>query len=165
MTTKETVVETKTKSVDESVLALSAKIEEGVKLDKKLGTGEQTSELFDENLPEGLTTEHVKSLTNYSTTFVAAGTHAFGKLAVEAMKGNKTLKEANISIRMAGKDTLDINVLRSKEYSNPLVKDSEPVTKYGVVTAKYEVHAGANRAQLKVVRNTIAELAMAHLSK
>ena len=147
------------------VLALAAKIEASTKVDKKTGVSPDNDTAYAECLPENLTMETVTNVHDYDTTFVAAGTYVAGKLWIDAMKGNKSLEEGTTKFNMAGKNALEVNVQRSKSFQNPLVKDSEPVTKFGVVTAKYEVHAGANKAQLKVVRNEIAELAMAHLSK
>lgn len=152
-------------NIKEDVLALSAKIEAGIAVDKKTGAGIENGNLYNDNLPEGLTTDTVKQVHDYNTTFVAAGTLAFGNLAATAMKSNKSLEEANISIKMGVKDKLEINMLRSKEYTNPLVENSDPVTKYGVVKANYQIQAGANKGQLKAVRNHLAELSMEYLSK
>lgn len=154
-------------ALKQEVLDLSKKIAEGITLDKKTGHGEAADGLYESNLPEGLTVEAVKAVSDYNTTFVAAGTHAFGTLAVEAMKGSKSLTEATVQIKMFGKDTLGVSVQRSKDYNNSLAKEGEPktITKHGVITTTYDVVAGNNRGQLKAARNEIAALASEFLSK
>lgn len=154
-------------AVKQEVLDLSKKIAEGLTLDKKTGQGEAADDIYTANLPEGLAVETVKAVSDYNTTFVAAGTHAFGNLAIEAMKSTKGLSEANVQIKMFGKDTLGVSVQRTKEYKNPLAKEGESgtITKHGVISTTYDVVAGANRGQLKVVRNEMASVAAEFLSK
>lgn len=159
--------QTSKSAIKQEVLDLSKKIAEGITLDTKTGHAEAADGIYEANLPEGLTTETVKAVGDYNTTFVAAGTHAFGTLAVEAMKSTKSLNEATVQIKMHGKDTLGVSVQRSKEYNNALAKEGEPktVTKHGVITTTYDVVAGNNRGQLKAARNEIAALASEYLSK
>lgn len=150
--------------LNEQVLALSAKLEVGMDLDAKTGVGTEKGNLYNENLPADLTPEVVKSVTNYNTTFVAAGTHAFGKLAVEAMKGNSGLDVATMEIKMGDRDKLSVSTKRVETKTDHLHGGGE-VTKYGVTTTGYEVRAGKNAGQLKVARSLIGDLATAALSK
>lgn len=142
----------------EDVLELATKIEAGLTMDKKSGVATASEDLYEQNLPEDLTMEEVKKVSDYNTTFVAAGTYAFGKLSVDAMSGNKGLEKTTGEIKMGVKDTLSFSMDRRKEYVNHLTGGDKTV-KFGVVTSAYEVRAGKNAGQLKVARTMIAELA------
>jgi len=141
---------------------LSCKLKGGMKLDKSTGLGEATSSLYEDNLPESLTPEILKEVSDYNTTFIAAGAHAFGELAVEAMSGNKKLERATIDIPMAGKDSIGYSVERHRSYPNHL-GNGEPTEKFGIVTSNYQVQAGHNAGQLKKARLIIGELALEQL--
>lgn len=161
------VTEKETKPhLNEHVLALAASIEKQMELDAKTGVGKVSGDLYHDNLPEELTKETVQSVDKYNTSFVAAGTYAFGQIAVKAMKGHKDLSSANIEIPMGATNKLSIDVARSKEFSNHLAgSGSDTVTKYGSVTVNYEVRAGRNGGQLKTARAMVSELATAALKK
>lgn len=164
MSSKDTKETTTGPQLKENVLALSKKIEAGLTIDKKTGVGSESVDLYEQNLPEGVTMQQVTDVSDYNTTFIAASTHAFGKIAVEAMQSNKKLDSATAEIKMGVKDTLSINVDRSKTYTAQLGdKKGEPITKMGVVTTAYDVRAGKNGGQLKVARALIAQMAADHL--
>jgi len=155
-------------TISQEVLDMSKKIAESLTIDKKTGHGEAADGIYEANLPETLTVETVKAVTDYNTTFVAAGTHAFGTIAIEAMKSSKNLTEANVKIKMFDKDVLGVSIERSKDYNNALAKEGQPktVTKFGVVQTVYDVNAGGNKSgQLKLVRKEIAAMASEFLSK
>lgn len=160
---KETTTTTKT-ALKDDVLALATKLEKGMTVEKKTGAGSTgDADLYHDNLPESLTPEVVKAVGDYNANFIAAGAYAFGKLAVDAMKGNKSLEQASIEVKMGGRDTVAYTVDRHTSHANHL-GGGEPVEKYGVVTAKYSARAGKGSAgQLKVARNLIGELAMEKL--
>ena len=162
---KDTPVEVKVSKIKPEVLELAAKIEASTTVDKKTGLSPDNLTAYNENIPEHLSVETVTDVHNYDDLFITAGTYVADKLWIDAMKGNKSLQEGTTKFAMAGKNTLEVNVQRSKSFANPLVKDSEPVVKYGVNTVKYDVQGVANRGQMKVIRNEMAEYAMAHLSK
>ena len=156
------VIETKP-ALKEDVLALAKSIEKGLTMDKS-GIATEASSLYEENLPEELDMKIVKSVTDYNTKFIAAGTFAFGKMAVDALAKDKKLSETSASIKMGVRDTLDIKVLREKDFVNHLANDGSKTTKFGHTVIGYQVKAGkTNSGQLKVARTMISELAMAKL--
>lgn len=160
MSAKDTKETTSSPKLKEDVLVLSKKIEEGLSIDTKTGVGTEKGDLYEQNLPENITMEQVANVTDYNSTFIAASTHAFGKIAVEAMRGNKKLESATAELKMGTKDALSINVERSKQYTVQLGdKKGETIVKHGVVTAAYDVRAGKNGGQLKVARAAIADMA------
>lgn len=154
-------------ALDPEVLEMSSKITQNIAYNKKTKEGEEQNHVYEAVLPPSLTMETVNAVAKQNATFIAAGTHAWGNMAIEAMRADGDLNETSLQLKMAGKDTLSISVQRSKEYNNSLAKEGDPktVTKFGVVTATYDVVAAANRGQLKAVRNELAALAAEHLSK
>lgn len=144
------------------VTALAEKLKAGITLDSTTGIGSAKEDLYDSNLPETLTPAIVKEVSDFNTTFVAAGAFAFGSLAVEAMAGNKNLERATVEIGMGGKDNLNLSIDRSKTFNNHLAGGGETV-KFGIVTPGYEVVAGKNAGQLKKARLLVGELAAAAL--
>lgn len=164
MSTKEKALETTIVLKDET-LALAAKLEEGFAIDKKTGVITETSDLYEINLPEALTMQAVKEVSDYNATFVAAGTVAFGRMAVDAMKGHKDLQAITGEFKMGVKDKLSMNIERSKEYTNHLSGNGEKTIKFGVTTTTYEVRAGKNAGQLKAARAMISEMATSKLKK
>jgi len=156
--------ETKTALKDE-VLQLAASIEKAITIDKKTGEGSVgENDVYHDNLPATLTREVVKEVSAYNTNFIAAGAYAFGKIAVDAMKGNKSLEKANIEFKMGDRDTVGFTVDRRKEHSNPAGAEGDVIEKFGVITPKYSTRADKTSAgQLKVARSLIGELAMEKL--
>ena len=57
-------------------------------------------DVFNSNLPEGLTPETVEAVSNYTTAFVASGLEAVGKAAVSAMEEDKQLNDVSAEISM-----------------------------------------------------------------
>lgn len=151
-------------TLHDDVVALSTKLQSGIKVDAKAATVTVADDLYKNNLPTGVTMEAVKAVSDYNTTFVAAGAHAFGVAAVEAMKDNKKLDRLTTDIPMGVKDNVSYTVDRVKEVPNRF-GNGETLIKHGVVTTSYEVRAGKNGGQLKAARTLIGELAASAIAK
>ena len=153
------------KSISEEVLALSKKISESVSVDKDTGVAEVKGDPYVENLPETLTTEIIREVEGYNKKFVAAGTHAIGQAALDAMKSNKKLEVVTGSISLGNKSNFEVNVKRSAEY-NAGPGSSEKITKFGETTIKMNLDAGkAKSGDLARVREALQEAATAALKK
>lgn len=161
---KKTTEAIDTSKLKNEVIELANKLQADMSIDNDTGAGVENTDLYNKNLPETLTPEVVKEVSDYNTTFIAAGAYAFGQLSVSAMSDNKKLTETNIEIKMGDKDSVSYNVLRSKEFNNSL-GGGEKVLKHGVVTASYDVRSGKNGGQLKQARSIIGEMAAAALAK
>ena len=146
----------------ETVLALSKKIEEAVSLSDNVIKEKDAGKVYEENLPAGLTIDLVQKINEYDAEFVAAGAHAFGSIAINAMAENKNIKEITGELKTIDKNKASYSIERSKEYTNHL-QGGEKTVKYGVVTTSYEIRAGKNSGQLKAVKNELAELALSKL--
>ncbi len=159
---KDKVTESKA-HLNEATLELAGKIEAGIIVDKATGVTAEKDDLYENNLPQGLTIDTIKQVSEYNTSFIAAGAYAFGKLAVEAMEGNKQLEKATAELKRGVKDAVSYNIDRKKDWVNRL-GDGATIEKYGVVTASYDVRAGkGSSGQLKAARTLISELAEAKL--
>lgn len=153
-----------TTEIKSEILELAEKLQKDITVDKKTGAGTQSENLYEKNLPDGLTTDTVKQVKEYDSAFVAAGTHAFGQLAIAAMAKNKGLEKATIELSMGHRDTMGVSVERSKTFTNHLSGNGEQTTKYGVTSVTYDARAGATSGgQLKRVRTALAEAAAAQL--
>lgn len=150
--------------VHQEVASLSEKLVPSIVVDGKAATATAVETLYKDNLPEGLTMEAVKAVSDYNTTFIAAGAHAFGTVATAAAKSHKKMEKVSIDIPMGVKDNVSYTYDRMKVIPNRF-GNGEDVTKYGVIQTTYEVKAGKNGAQLKAARAAINELAMAALAK
>lgn len=162
-TTTTATVETMSANLKEDVLDLAKKIEEGIEFDKKSGMGTETGNLYETNLPADLDIDTVKRVSDYNTTFIAAGAYAFGRIAVNAMSTSKGLERATLELKVGTRDSVAVTVDRTKEYTNRLDDSNSKIVKHGVVTTNYEVRAGKNAGQLKAARMAIAELANAKI--
>ena len=152
--------------LNEQVLALAGKIEASIKLDKATGIAAAEGDVYGENLPEGISMDTVKTINRYDANYVAAGTYAFGKVSVEAMKSTKKLDHTSIELQM-GPNVTTVSFDRQKEYTNSLAKEGEPnkITKWGVSTTTFEVRGGKNSGELKKARQELNALAQAAFGK
>ncbi len=155
--------EVKKPTLTDSVLELSKKLAAGLSIDKDTGAGTATADLYNTTLPEGLTKDIVKAVSEHNTNFVAAGAHAFGMMAVDAMAKNKKLENASVTIPMGHRDSVTHNLARSKTFINQMSENKDEVTHYGKMTSTLEVRAGKNGGQLKAARALVAEAGLAKL--
>lgn len=153
---------TKLPELKDDIIALAEKIEAGISLDANTGLGTETSDLYKDNLPDDLNMEVVAKVTDYNTNFIAAGAYAFGKMSVDAMANNKELKETSAELSMGVRDSISYNVNREKEFVNHLA-GGEKTTKFGNLTAAYDVRSGKSGGQLKAARTLIANMALEKL--
>lgn len=149
-------------TLKEDVLALSKTIEKSMGIDKKTGIVTTETDIYEKTLPEGLTLDVVNAVESHNGKFIAASAHAIGNIAISAMKSNKDLETAETVVKMAGKNSLGLNVDRTRTYPNPQDKD-KPIVKHGVVTVNYDIVADHNSGQLKAARSIIGDLAAAAL--
>lgn len=146
--------------LSEEVLKLSAALEKAMIVSSENGSTAITGKPYDENLPETLTPELVEAVDNYNIAYVAAGTHAFGKLAVAAMAKNKKLETATVDLAMGSHNELSLTSKRAKAFKNNFSKEKEVITKYGQVTPMLTMVAGDTKSdQLKAARSEVSRLA------
>lgn len=149
-----------TSSVKEEVSNLSEIIKTGLTLDSNgVGSQAEGADLYNKNLPEGLTKDVVKAVSDYNTTFVAAGVQAFGELSVAAMAADKTLDKTSLELPIAHHDTLNVAVQREKTFANRLSGDGADVVKQGVTTVSIDVRGAHKAGELKKARDYINQLA------
>lgn len=163
---KEEVVTDAPKVLKAEVQALSDKIRNGgLEINKTDGVVTETKSNYDDNLPEGITSEVVEKISDYNTRFVAASAHAFGALSVEAMQKNKKLDVTSGELKLGPKDMVRHAMTRSKDYSFGSGNERKTVTKVGVLATEVDVKGGHNSGQLKVARQIVGLIATEKLSK
>jgi len=109
---------------------------------------EMPKELYNDNLPEGITPKVVKELTEYNKDFVAATTKVAGEKAVEAMAANKGIVTASVETPL-GNDTLKAVFARHK--SGPIAmgeKKGSTWNSYCHPTVTIKAKAAAKGSQL-----------------
>lgn len=155
-----TATATKVPALKESVLAKSALIEAALTVDVTTGIAPAEADVYENSLKaDGKDLETAIAYAEHDVEFIAASVHAVGQIGIKAMSENKDLNSVETQIRMAGKNTLDIEVERTRVFTNPKDKDA-PVTKHGVTTINYSVAAdNTGGGQLKIARATINNLA------
>lgn len=149
--------DTKAKELKAVVKAMSDALLADITIDATSGVATPVEDIYNKHLPEGITPEIVKNISEHNTNFVAASTHAFGVTAVAAMKANPELQKATIDMPFGYKDNLHITTTRSTELPN------DKGTSYGDTHAILTVKAGSNGAQLKTALSLIADMAASSL--
>lgn len=154
---------THTKELTPELLALSEKMRKDILIDNE---GKPTVEksIFEKNLPDGLDYSTVCQVRQYSSDFVAAGAHASGMNAIDAMAGNKKIEQVVVELPMCEKDRVTYSIDRKKTIVDHL-HDKQEITKYGQVGVSVEIHGAKNAGQLKIARNLVGQMAMERLAK
>ncbi len=148
-------------AVKKHTLDLSDKIMKDIVF-KKADNAIEGPDAFENNLPEGMTMEVVNSVNSYETDFIAASTHAFGVMALDALKDDNSLESVSGVFPMGEKNNVSHTMARTAERHVP--GSDESVTKYGVVTSTYYVHGSkGSKGQLAQVRKELSEIAEAAL--
>lgn len=145
------------------IVELSKKLAEVIKIDHKAGTAAIEADAYVKNMPEGVTKESTEAAEDYRKSFVAAGSHAFGMAAVEAMKKDKTSERYVLEAPMTGRDSVTFSLDRSKTSHNPREPEKE-IVKAGYVSASMDLQSGKNGGQFKAVRVLVSEYAAKHIA-
>ena len=99
----------------QEVLDYSDMVVKAGSCDSKTGAiTSDTSDIYNNNLPDGITPEIVKSLSDYDAVAIPGMVHAAGVLAVKAMDGNPDLTRCEGELPFGHKNSLTVIVDRSK---------------------------------------------------
>lgn len=147
------------------LIDLSDKIMNKLTIDNNTGTGNADADIYETTLPADLTLELTEKVGAHNANFVAASTHAFGRIAYDAMVGNKSLEQADVTIPMAGRDNVQVHVARVKEYRDPSGKSNDPIVKYGTTKTVHTLRNPERVNVLKAVQDELAELAASKIAK
>lgn len=141
-------------SIKPEIKQLSDSILKSLTVDNKEGTINASETVFKDNIPSDLTIETFEKVAEHNTNFVAASAHAFGSVALEMMKKNKTVDQVTTAFPMTGKDEVTHTLHKSKEFS----VNGNTTTVYGHVSTTLEQQTGKNVGSYKAVRNEIKEV-------
>jgi len=145
------------KDLKDSVKNLITSMEGDFEYEKASGFKASEDSYF-KHLPSDLSKEVVTKVESYNSDFIAAGGSLFGKLAVEAMAEDKSLKKATLSVPM-GRNEISYSLDRTREYHNNRTPDSPTVIKTGDLRAVYDVKSIKKSTSFRQIRAEIAELA------
>lgn len=102
--------------VSDRVLALATAISADLKIGDG-GVADAPKDLFEKNLPDGVTMADVKRVDNARTEFVNASLLALGQVAVPAFTGNKDLQQVSLSFQ-SNKDKCTLQIDRERKFPN-----------------------------------------------
>lgn len=124
------------------------------------GKGKSEGDIFNETLPEGLTAETVKAVSDHVTVFTAAGMEAAGTAVAAAMKKDKKLDMVDVTVPLGDFGNATYGIYREKEVTvPPAEKGGEPTKKlqYGSTKVDVTFVAGKNSGLLGQARAAIKE--------
>lgn len=151
--------------VKPEVLEFSKSVQKELTCDAKTGivTGDVQS-VYDANLPEGITPDVVKKVSEYDAVAINGTVHAVGNIAIEAMKKNSGLERVTGDFTFGHRGALGVTVDRTKEVVNNFSPNKETMTKYGSISAEVKYKAGRG-GQMTAVKKAIAAAAADALKK
>lgn len=136
--------------------ALADSIKTGCKIDGTSINETESHTAYNANLPEGVTTETVKTLSKYNANFVKAAHVAVGELSADILSKDKSVEKTIAKIGyFAPGDSLSFTTERSRVYPNPQAAEGEPnkVTKNLVLTMTTDIRGQS----VKSIRDTMSE--------
>lgn len=138
---------------------LATKIGENLEVvDSTIKEKEAHSAYFN-NLPESITKDTVTELSKYNSKFVTASHVAVAQLAADVFKKSKSTTRVYASVGFFGpNDTIDIQVDRSKTFTNHLAKDDadKEITKHLNMTTNVNIKS-AKGISIKTVKDAMGE--------
>jgi hypothetical protein len=138
-------------------LELSGKIASHFKIDKE-GKPTINEHVYVDCAPEGITSESIQAHLTYRDNFVAAATHAAGMASNTAAKTHKTIEEISFQFPLGGKDTYNLEWMRSKEVPNGIGKEAGMKTAFGHTTRGItQTATKGSSGQMKAVLAAISE--------
>lgn len=143
--------------VPANVIELAGAIKSGLTFDAE-GVGSAADDLFEKNLPEGLTLDTVKQVQDTVLNFADATTLALGEAGLKHLQDNKDLKSVSVKIK-AGRDAISSEFFREVDRRNPA--NGETFKKYGTATTKLSSGVGAGRGNYKKIQEDLSSRAAA----
>jgi hypothetical protein len=162
-----TATETKSK-ITEATRSLADRLKAEITVDAKTGTTPTPKTFFKDNLPEGLTMDHVSLYEGYRDTLIKAGGLALGELATPVMAENPELERATLTIPTSdnGKNYIGYAFDRERQVPNRNEDGTTGTkTKYGSLTVDVVTYGTKNRGELANVKSELSEMAMAAFGK
>lgn len=156
------------KEVSAEVLAISSKISPLLgefKIDGSDATITVEADPYLEHMKEGgITKDTLKKVSDLNTTYIAGVAHAVSDKAIPLFTGNKDVTDINVTSKLNGRDSFDINVKREVT-RNVAPGSTEKTTDYGVMSCKVTTFAGRHKAgQLGLVRDELKAKALEALA-
>lgn len=138
---------------------LATKIAEGLEATDGVIKEKESHSAYYANLPEGHTKDGVVELTKYNSKFVTASHVAVAQLAADVFKKSKSTERVYASVGFFGpNDSIDIQVDRSKTFTNHLAKDEneKEITKHLHMSTAVNMKS-AKGTSIKSVKDSMGE--------
>lgn len=119
------------------------------------------SEVFDANLPEGLTPKLVRELQNYVTNTVSAAHEVHGEVAINAMAKDKALESVRADIDLGSLGSQTSYYGRKNVGRNPSTQ--EEVITMGPNRARVDIAGGTSGWRFNAAKQAIKDLAESKL--
>ena len=138
----------------------------GFTLDEATKTAKPNSDVYGENLLEGLTPEIVQLVRENDTVHLAAAAKAGGEFSMAECVKNKDLNTVTTVVPMTGKDNMKFVYEHTKQVRDMKANDGTMIDKHGSIRAQFEMYGeSGNRGQLAIVRDELAAAALEKASK
>lgn len=156
-----TTVETKA-NIKEATRTLADRLKAELTVDAATGVGTFAPETFANNLPEGLTMDHVEAVYGYQDQLVAAGALAVGESAIPVLEKAGETSRVTATLSTTGKNYIGYAFDRSRQVPT---RNEDGTTgtreKFGSMTVDIVTYGTKNRGQLAQVKNELSEMALA----
>ncbi len=129
-------------------------------LNADTGAAALGKEILAKILPEGLTPEHLKQVSDFYTDAMTGTMLAAGEVAVPALKKHKSLESVHVTLPLTGRDNLGVKIDRSRTVPHRS-EDGVHGTrqKFGSSTQELNLFATRNRGDLAKAKNWVSEQA------
>lgn len=144
----------KTPTVNQEIKDLASKLE--VKIDTTTGLATLNDDAYTASMPEGITSDTIKSVHKYNTQFITAMGLAVGEAAIPVMKKHEDLKVVEAETKDPAGNVFGITFHRTKLTGAP---GGDKTEKFGVLNAQIDLRAARKTGQLGVVKNILGDMA------
>lgn len=141
-------------NIPESIVALAQLAKEKMKVGEG-GVIEVPKDFYEELLPDDLTMAQVKKVQEHNSNLVSAVGLAVGELGNKEFGKHKKFDEVSVEFN-ANKDKIGLNYQRSKQVPDG---SGGQQTKYGILSARYQVAGASNKGSFKKVRDWLSNTA------
>lgn len=121
---------------------IADQIKANLKAEGAVITEEKSHKPYNDNLPEGITPETVKTIAKYNNQFVRSAHLAVAETAAGILNKDKKIDRVEAKVGFfAPSDAVNLTVDRSKTYPNPQAKDGQPdkITKHLVISTSMDI--------------------------
>jgi len=121
-------------------------------VDEGAGSIKESESTYAGTLPEGITTDTIKTINTHNAAFIKAAHAAVGDMSVKMFKADDKLQNTHTKLDMAG-NVMKVNVDRMKTFTNPGTR--EKVERPAFMSSDISVR-GASGSAVKAIKLAIS---------